>query len=406
MAAKAESAAPVKAVTYMVADDRETAVIPFLDDEFQAYAHLVKRIEVADYIVMRKVSTRKDPIVVAAFERKTYDDFASGFKDGRYENLAKLLALRMSTGCQLYFIIEGPAFPSPSRKFGRVPFSSIDAAITKMMVRHGVMVVHTEDQMQTAKCLAKYVAALDVEVPYVYPCAPPGSASAGGDEKEGHVGLADTENLMTVPASITTRVEESELDQAVKMWARLKGISVVLGRILADRFSVVDLAIGRVPKLTIEALKTATGRPIHRDARKNLLGLRDGEEGAAVKVLSGVRGISPAIAAVMIKAAGGVRRLLSYSASTMALIAIPQKNRVSKLGLPRATRVLSILSYKRIAGPASPTASASRSAASSAVATPELPGEGDPEQGGDPAANPPAPEVSISDAVMDELFGL
>jgi ERCC4-type nuclease len=334
--------------TYMVTDTREREILPFLDDAFQENEYTVKQINTGDYVILRR--SRKTGIVkfLAVIERKTHEDFAAGFRDGRYENLSKLLALRAKTGCQIYFIIEGSAFPSPNRKFGRVPFSSIDAAITKSMVRHGIMIIYAENQQHTAKRLADLVSAMaSEEKPYEYPLLVEEDTPAEDDAEP-----AESENLLTVPESMTARIEDSDQDATTKMWARLRGISVVLGRILTDHFSVIELVGGKVPRAQIDGLKTATGRPINKDARNNLHALATGDAEAAIKVLSGVRGISPAMATLMVKQAGDIRRLLSYSVSTLSIIGIPQKNRIAKLGDARAERILKIMAHKRGTEPA------------------------------------------------------
>ena len=333
-----EKDAAVQSVVYMIADEREREVHPFLDDAFQHHDYLIKQITIGDFAMMRKRSDRMAAQTLAIIERKTFTDFASGFKDGRYANLAKLLLLRAQTGCQVYFIIEGPAFPDPNRRFGRVPHANIEAAITKMQVRHGVMVIYTENQSHTARRLADFAAALDSEEPYVYP----------HDEKAAtDLSAAETENLMTVPEGLTTRVESTDLDAAATAWARLRGVSVVLGCLLTSQFSFVELASGLVPRAAIDSLKTATGRQANRGARENLAAVAAGDPEAAAKVISGVRGVSPAMAAQMVKAAGGAKRLVSYSAAAMALIAITTKSRTSNLGPARAERVLKVLSYRR-----------------------------------------------------------
>lgn len=381
---KPKAAAATRSLVYMVADDREREVAPFLDNVFENNDYMVKRIGVGDFIVLR--ADRTGPKTLAVFERKTHADFAAGFKDGRYENLSKLLALRAKTGCQVYFIIEGAAFPSPNRKFGRIPYSSIQAAITKMMVRHGVMVEYTENQQHTAKRLADFVGVFAAEEPYAYPTAEPSVAAGGGED--GEDGEDDSEKPpMLLPAEVTARIEDSDQEAAIKAWARLKGISVVLGRILTDRFSVVELILGKVPKSDIEGLKTATGRAINKSARERLLALAAGEEEAAVKVISGVRGISPAIATALIKSAGTARRLLSYTAGAMAIIGIQQKNRTATLGKTRAERILTVLTYKR--PEELPASTAPPSAAEIMLEEKDV---------------APAPEYNLTDGDLDELL--
>ena len=383
---KAKKELSEESVTYMVADTREREIIPFLDDAFQLHDYVVKQINTGDFIVFRKNRKTGELKFLAVIERKTLEDFAAGFKDGRYENLSKLLALRAKTGCQIYFIIEGSAFPSPNRKFGRVPFSSIEAAITKSMVRHGIMILCTENQQHTAKRLADLVSIMAEEEPYEYPRSEPDSST-----EEDVAEQTEDGDLLTVPGSMTARIEDSDQDATTKMWARLRGISVVLGRILLDYFSVAELVGGKVPRSQIDGLKTATGRPINKDARSNLHALAAGDADAAAKVLSGVRSISPAMATIMIKQAGSIRSLLSYSADTMGMISIPQKNRTAKLGSARAERVLKILTYKRgVEAVPAPTATTATQADVNA---------------GDAESQAALPEYTLNDDDLDDLLG-
>lgn len=329
---------------YLIVDARERAVIPFIETELQDHAYLQKQINTGDYLVCRRGRGDAEPTILACVERKTHEDFAASFKDGRYENIKKMRALRDKTGCQLYFFIEGPAFPNPNRRFARIPFSSILAAVTKLMVRDGVFIVQTEDESHTAKRLADFLRVFDTEVPYVP--APP--AAAGGEAAPEE----DDEGPLAVPEVLTGRIEQSDDDAAVNMWARLKGISVVLGKILTREFSVAELAAQQVSLDRLRALKTVTGRPINKDALASLLSVRAGSRPHAVKLVSGMRNISPAVATLILDSAGSLSGLCSWGAASIAMVAIPQKNRTVKLGKTRAERIRKLLHYKEGAAPA------------------------------------------------------
>ena len=121
-------------MTYLIADARERAVIPFIETEFKDYAYIVKQVTTADYLICRasgsgasgssgavEADRREEgeaveaapaqaqgAVVLAAIERKSHEDFAASFKDGRHDNIKKLLALRGGTGCKLFYFVEGP----------------------------------------------------------------------------------------------------------------------------------------------------------------------------------------------------------------------------------------------------------------------------------------------------------
>ena len=80
--------------TFLVADSRERAVVPFLDDALPAHPYVVRQVTTGDFLVCRQppAGARGAPParVLACVERKTLDDFAASFKDARYENIRKM----------------------------------------------------------------------------------------------------------------------------------------------------------------------------------------------------------------------------------------------------------------------------------------------------------------------------
>ena len=350
---------------YLVADTRERAVHPFLETEVQDHEWATRQVNTGDYLICRRArAAGAEPAILACIERKTYEDFAASFKDGRYENVQKMRDLRARTGCALYFFVEGPAFPNPNRRFARIPYSSILAAMTKLMTRDGIFVVQTEDEAHTAKRLADFLRAYEDARPGEgAPAGQAGQASAepdaaGGADAEALAAEgAGTETLayeggpLAVPDSLTARIELTDVEAATHMWARLRGISVVLGRLLTREFSVAELASGTVPLARLAALKTATGRPINADALASLRAVRNGSVEHAVKLVSGLQGITPAVAQRVLAAAGGLRRLCELHASFIAATTIPQATRTVKLGAIRAARIRQLLHYKDGAPP-------------------------------------------------------
>jgi ERCC4-type nuclease len=326
---------------YLIVDARERAVIPFIETELQDHAYVQKQINTGDYLVCRAGRGGSEPKILACIERKTHEDFAASFKDGRYENIKKMRALRAATGCHLYYFIEGPAFPNPNRRFARIPFSSILAAITKLMVRDGVFIVQTEDESHSAKRLADFLRAFDSETPYAAP--PDSQVDPASDEATG--------GALAVPDVLKARIDQTDDEAAVNMWARLRGISVVLGKILTREFTVAELATQRIAPDRIRALKTATGRSINKDAIKSLLAVRAGSTEHAVKLVSGLRNITPAVAKLILESAGGLSRLCAQPTVLLAGVKLPQKTRTVQLGKTRAERIRRILHYRERTAP-------------------------------------------------------
>lgn len=318
--------------TYLVIDSREHAVIPFIETEVQKYKYVQKQINTGDYLICR------NEIVLACIERKTHEDFAASFKDGRYDNIKKMIALRASTGCQLYFFIEGPAFPNPNRKFARIPFNNILAAITKLMIRDGIFIVQTEDQRHSAKRLADFLHVFDMNEPTTFP-------TLAIDIKEPTPVECEKQDII-VPDALTARINHTDDESAVIMWSNLHGISIVFGKILTREFTVSDLATNKITPDKIKALKTSTGRPVHKDAITSLLAVKDGSFDHAVKIISSMRNITPATAKIILESIGSLSQLCNCDESKLAAVLLPQKNRTIQLGKIRSQYIKRMLCYK------------------------------------------------------------
>lgn len=121
-------------------DDRERSVIIHLTD------HKVERLTVGDYAFVYRGK------VLLIVERKTLADLASSLRDGRMQNNDKLLEAR-ANGAQIMYIIEGPAYPKLSHRFGRIPFAALQGKIDSLMFKHDLKVIWTKNVEHTAERL-------------------------------------------------------------------------------------------------------------------------------------------------------------------------------------------------------------------------------------------------------------
>ncbi len=372
--------------TYLIADARERAVIPYLEEQIRDHAFVVKQVTTADYLVcIHRRGSSAQPSVLAAFERKTLADFAASFRDGRHENTKKLIALRAATGCGIYYLVEGPAYPDASAMFGGIPYGNILAAMTMLMVSDGIFVVQTENARGSARRLGDFLRTLDGcsaeracranPVPRLRAIRleAEGTEEVEGTEEtertetedtetESRAGLAGREELaelaeqeeleeldeLAVPDILTARAQETDEEAAVCVWSRLHGVSVVIGGALVRAFSVADLPT-LVPD-RIAAVRTSTGRCLSGAAIASLLAARAGSTEHAVILVSGLRGVTPSMAAAILEATGGLAGLCAHSPATLAAVRIPQKSRSVQLGAARAGRILRVLTF-RVSGP-------------------------------------------------------
>lgn len=394
--------------TYLVSDTRERHVHGFIETLFdQAGAgYTVAQINTGDYLICRRQAGGA-PKILACIERKALKDFAASFKDGRYGNRLKMLDLRDKTGCQLYFFVEGPAFPKPTWKISRIPYGCIRSAMTKMMIRDGIHVVQTENEMGTAQRLLDFVRGFEkTDGPYTYPLSEAAreedGADCGATGGDARGGEASARNATGVPEIVMGTVEKSDDLLVVEVWAKLPGISFPTAQAVADAFSVAGLVSGQVSLDELDALRTRSGRQLVKTGKASLRALRRGVQKAEITILSGIPGISPAMAAQILTTGGAggapvtLGAFLAYGPGAMASTSIRQKGRAVRLGDARAERIRRLMHY-----------------CTSEAAAPQ------PAQGpvgariGDAAAVEPVaevpqlrPEHALDDDELDDLLGL
>ena len=129
----------------IIVDDREHNVIPY----FKSYKfppnveYEVSRINYGDYSIIYKNT------LIFLIERKTWSDLASSIKDGRKNNVDKLIKMRNDTGCQLIYLIEGNPIPSRSSKFGRIPYKNLRSHLDHLAFRDNIHIMHSKNQHDT-----------------------------------------------------------------------------------------------------------------------------------------------------------------------------------------------------------------------------------------------------------------
>ena len=129
----------------IIIDDREQSIIPFFNgyDIPDNMEVCVRRVNVGDYNVVYKGN------VLFSIERKTWKDLASSIKDGRKNNINKMVELRKNTGCSLFYLIEGNPVPSRDSKFCRIPYKNLRSHLDHLMFRDNVFTIHSKSQKNT-----------------------------------------------------------------------------------------------------------------------------------------------------------------------------------------------------------------------------------------------------------------
>jgi hypothetical protein len=371
-------------MAYLLADKREGAVIPHLEP-LLGNALVDHQLNTGDYLVCQKADALSGGAVtvVACFERKSLKDFASSLRDGRYESeRRKMLELRSRTGCQLYFIIEGAAFPSPDWAISSgVKYQSVMSAMITLPMASAIHVMQTKDTKHTAERLRDFVHALDkISHPYTYPLL------------EGHVHSEEALAGSLVPTSVTGRYEKDPDTHCMEMWNKLMGISLTTAKLIVSKYSVAEFVGPGGPDTS--KMKSASGRLLIKKARASLHQLQRGSIPHCQKLLAGVGNIGPGRATDIIASvpAGDkhpLLRLIEWGSGGMADIRIAQKGRTIRLGDSLAKRIINILQWK--GGAAQPAAPAVQPSQPSRPAAPLA----QPSQPAAPLAQPSQPAAPL-----------
>ena len=258
-----------KDAMYIVIDKRERAIIPF----FQKSAKLpvfVEHMTVGDIAICYRGS------VLIIIERKTWPDLAASMKDGRKANIEKLKALRDSTKCQIAYLIEGAAFPSPTKKFCRIPHKSLRAHLDHLAFRDSVHMLYSKSDADTAarifevaKNYASITPSMLAEVKsHQHPESSELSAELSGG-LERHAKSAQNSEPTNV-----LRPKHAPNDALVvsSMWCACQNITNNnVDVFLNHPYVLKDLLLGTIPRIDIARMKYTSGVMIGEKRAANIL---------------------------------------------------------------------------------------------------------------------------------------
>ena len=331
----------------LVIDNRERALFFHIDNKIKNFKYEKMQLSTGDYLILQN---NKD--IKACIERKTYNDFAASFRDGRYRSeLDNMLKLRKETNCQLFFIIEGNAFPSISSKFSRVPYVCILGAINNLMLCHNIFIIQTKNEEHTAQKLNELLTSLQIiysdskkmarleaatlesaalESASLESASLESASLKSNDNKpelgiilntiidgdntiidggntiiEGGNSIICGEDIGTVSPKfkkqLTSRHIKTDEDICIKAWSTLAGISLEFSKILITKFSIKELIMGDAPVQSLYELKTSLGRKLNNDALTSLLHICNKSPMHCAKLLSAIVGITKEYAEKLLK---------------------------------------------------------------------------------------------------------
>ena len=243
----------------LVIDDREKAISNLLQENSEI-KYTVKRITIGDYALI--LNDNIEMIV----ERKTLKDLASSILDGRKDNIAKLIELRLQTNCKIAYIIEGNT-PNYNRKINRIPYKNLLAHLDHLMMRDNVFILYTkspEDTLERLTYLLKNISTI----------------KKGGDNAKN---ITDTEKNITDSEKNITDTEKNITDNEIpilntniqntndllnqkivitipeiKFLSKIPGISLSMAEILYEKKITLNLIYNNISIL--EDIKYPSGR--------------------------------------------------------------------------------------------------------------------------------------------------
>jgi ERCC4-type nuclease len=173
----------------LIIDDREHAICKILrDGKTNAPEYKIQRLLHGDFAIVC------NGIVVAIIERKTIQDYAASFTDGRRANKDTLLAYCREHKCDLYYFIEGKMPNDRTQKVSKISIGSIITSIMNLTVRDHIYVYRTTNIDDSIETLS------DMLHSYTLGAAP--CTSTGGDDMDIQVSARESETLDT-PAVVS-----------------------------------------------------------------------------------------------------------------------------------------------------------------------------------------------------------
>lgn len=181
----------------LIIDDRERSTFDDIKQVFgDKYEYQITRLEVGDYAITY------NGVIILIIERKTWVDLAASIRDGRKQNVTKLINLRNRTQCDVAYLIEGRAFPGSNAVFSRIPYTSLRAHLDHLAFRDNIHMLYCKDINGTANRLYELIKNYSTITDFL-------------DQKyiNDVVGGAETETEVDVEAEVETENEiEADVD--------------------------------------------------------------------------------------------------------------------------------------------------------------------------------------------------
>jgi len=184
--------------------------------------------------------------LIAIIERKTLNDLSASMGERR-NNLNNLLLERQNTNCDLYYLIEGPQFPSQYKTFSRKPYKMLESYLFTLHVKYKVMILYSKNAEHTCQQIIKlYNKYYDKYLEYLEHQQLENNNSENSENSEsiieGSNDSEDTEKIiqLNIPNIPTLKILDEDGKQVCKMWMSIRGINTERAIDRAMNYSIIE----------------------------------------------------------------------------------------------------------------------------------------------------------------------
>jgi ERCC4-type nuclease len=326
----------------IIIDDREKAVIPFFKEynvkkvrksaNSANVVYKVERINIGDYSIICGDQ------ILFNIERKTWKDLASSFKDGRKDNVQKMLKLREDTHCKLIYLMEGPPIPKSTSRFCRIPYKNLRSHLDHLMFKYDIHIIHSKNKMGTVSKIYELCQNFFTIKPSLLKIV----EKPNIDEIYSH----QHENPANTTGGAITKLKEkfpiSQITIIYRIWACIPYITEKTACLFVNKhYHISDLILGKISKDDVYALKYDNGYIIGKRSTK----IWNNSRPTAVnnkyfaKMLIQINGITRKTANIILKNISW-ENLLKGEITIETLAKIIKNDNGKKVGVKIATDIL------------------------------------------------------------------
>lgn len=300
----------------LVIDDREQAVIPHFTMDSEIMNITIERLQIGDYAFYI------DDELLFIIERKSWKDLAASIRDGRKDNIEKLLIAREKSGCKIIYLIEGKARHSPTKKFSRIEYKNLQAHLDHIIIRDDIFIIYSDSISDTPLRLIEF-----------------GKNWLTLNLRKNKKTEGGVINMLKTPIEKTAERKLNEL------WTTIPYINEKTANVfIENKYTLTNLLLGEISKEDIANLKYGSGIYLGEKRAEKIHKISELTNPENFKVycniLSSVRGINKKTASLLL-VKFGIENLLKKSININELAEF-KKTSKSKLGKKAAERLLGV----------------------------------------------------------------